>query len=176
MTITWSRHIDSNQHVIYSCIQAGRSLTVDFTETRQLFLWAREAERLQHDPEPMPPSRRRWHVLGDPFLALYWWCEEMVSMILSHHGRQRLTDRARAKPHDRHRKAQAAWELGVGREETHGPLRQWLDWRWFRFPGSIFRVFNGRVYVWKGQVLITVLRVPVYLRAAAKRSERRKKA
>ena len=91
------------------------------------------------------------------------------------HAQRRARQRLRKPSRSALRAAKEAWEHGMRIEETRGFLRDVLDDKVLRHgKGADLRVYRGSIWIFEGQTLLTVYRVPPSLRRAAEKQERRR--
>ena len=81
--------------------------------------------------------------------------------ILTKHSISRLEQRCGVSKKNAQKVAKRAYRTGITHAETHGNLHQFLDSIYLsQKKGTNMRIYGNAVYVFKGDVLITVIRIP----------------
>lgn len=81
--------------------------------------------------------------------------------ILTKHSISRLEQRCGVTKKNAPKVAKRAFRTGVTHAETHGELHKFLDSIYLsQKKGTNMRIYGNAVYVFKGDVLITVIRIP----------------
>lgn len=90
--------------------------------------------------------------------------------ILTKHSISRLEQRCGVSKKNAPKVAKRAFRTGITHAETHGELHRFLDSIYLsQKKGTNMRIYGNAVYVFKGDVLITVIRVPDNLLAEIKK-------
>lgn len=90
--------------------------------------------------------------------------------ILTKHSISRLQQRCGVSKKNALKVARRAFRTGVTHAETHGNLHKFLDSIYLsQQKGTNMRIYGNAVFVFKGDVLITVIRVPDNLLAEIKK-------
>ena len=76
------------------------------------------------------------------------------------HGKNRMKERCGIPKRAAERNAQRAYDKGLTYENTHGKLREYIDNRRNTSNITDIRVWNGDIYVFHGETLLTVYPVP----------------
>lgn len=77
------------------------------------------------------------------------------------HGKNRLKERVGIPKRASQRQTQRAFERGITLEETVGSLRNYLDGVYLREgTANNLRIWNGSVYIFKDERLLTVYALP----------------
>ncbi len=92
-------------------------------------------------------------------------------MIATRHGANRGKERVGLPKRIIAAVAERAYTCGLPRTEAAGRLRRYLDALYHK-GGAMLRVYTGRVWVYRGEVLITVLPLPVRYRTTAEEQMR----
>ncbi len=81
--------------------------------------------------------------------------------ILTKHSISRLQQRCGVSKKNALKVARRAFRTGITHAETHGELHRFLDSIYLsQKKGTNMRIYGNAVFVFKGDVLITVIRVP----------------
>lgn len=81
--------------------------------------------------------------------------------ILTKHSISRLEQRCGVSKKNAPKVAKRAFRTGITHAETHGELHRFLDSIYLsQKKGTNMRIYGNAVYVFKGDVLITVIRIP----------------
>lgn len=81
--------------------------------------------------------------------------------ILTKHSISRLQQRCGVSKKNALKVAKRAFRTGITHAETHGELHRFLDSIYLsQKKGTNMRIYGNAVYVFKGDVLITVIRIP----------------
>lgn len=91
------------------------------------------------------------------------------------HGRNRAHQRTGLPRRTIDRNAERALKAGIARTDTRGALRRYLDKLYYSHDcaASNIRVYCGYVYIFNGDILITVLILPQeYRRTALKEAQK----
>lgn len=90
--------------------------------------------------------------------------------ILTKHSISRLEQRCGVSKKNAPKVAKRAFRTGITHAETHGELHRFLDSIYLsQKKGTNMRIYGNAVYVFKGDVLITVIRIPDNLLTEIKR-------
>ena len=90
--------------------------------------------------------------------------------ILTKHSISRLEQRCGVSKKTASKVAKRAFRTGITHAETHGELHRFLDSIYLsQKKGTNMRIYGNAVYVFKGDVLITVIRIPDNLLTEIKR-------
>lgn len=102
---------------------------------------------------------------------------EGVYVSITDHGRKRFKQRTGLPKRLAAQKAAEAITHGITEEDTTGKLRQYL-FLLSQNDGRADRVvvYNQIVYLFRGRILVTVLRLPGVYRLSAERAQKRKQA
>ena len=77
------------------------------------------------------------------------------------HGKNRLKERVGIPKRASQKQTQRAFEKGISIDETVGSLRNYLDGVYLREgTANNLRVWNGSVYIFKDETLLTVYALP----------------
>lgn len=88
--------------------------------------------------------------------------------IATTHGKRRTKNRLGLSKKNTVKQADKALEFGVCHADAKGRLKKYMDGLYLRHEkGNNNRVYNRKVYIFNGVVLITVLNLPNYLCGAA---------
>lgn len=80
---------------------------------------------------------------------------------VSRHGYKRARERLGIPKNAVQKNAEKALVYGVAREEATGPFRRYLDALYHEYgTANNLRAFNRHIYIFCGEVLVTVLNVP----------------
>ena len=80
---------------------------------------------------------------------------------LTKHSITRLEQRCGVSKKNAPTVAKRAFKRGITHAETHGELHRFLDSIYLsQKKGTNMRIYGNAVYVFKGDVLITVIRIP----------------
>lgn len=79
-------------------------------------------------------------------------------MYVTRHAKKRLHEREGTKKSAVYRKASLVLERGCTVEETKGRLRKWLEQN--RTGGENMRIYGDKLYIFVGETLITVYKIP----------------
>ncbi len=90
----------------------------------------------------------------------------MSCVVITDHARARYKERTTLSKSRIEKDAEQAWKNGVRFDEVSGSLRRYIDSQHFgsKMLAEI-RIWNGMVYVFKGETLITVFDLPKKHRA-----------
>lgn len=100
-----------------------------------------------------------------------------MSAQVSKHARNRTKQRAGLGKRAAVRNAQKAFDLGVKHSETNGRLNKYLTAIYFTNKTiNNLRIYHRHVYLFAGDVLVTVLNLPNNLWPQADACEKRKRA
>lgn len=81
------------------------------------------------------------------------------------HGKNRLKERVGIPKRASQKQTQRAFEKGITHKETVGSLRNYLDGVFLREgTANNIRVWNGSVYIFKDETLLTVYALPTRFR------------
>ena len=81
--------------------------------------------------------------------------------ILTKHSISRLEQRCGVSKKNAPKVAKRAFRTGIAHAEKHGELHRFLDSIYLsQKKGTNMRIYGNAVYVFKGDVLITVIRIP----------------
>jgi len=76
------------------------------------------------------------------------------------HGKNRMKERCGIPKRAAERNAQRAYDKGLTYDGTHGRLREYIDKKRGTSNITDIRVWNGSVYVFYGEALLTVYPIP----------------
>ena len=76
------------------------------------------------------------------------------------HGKNRMKERCGIPKRAAERNAQMAFDKGLTYEKTHGKLREYIDNKRNTSNITDIRVWNGSIYVFHGETLLTVYPIP----------------
>lgn len=79
---------------------------------------------------------------------------------VTRHGEKRLKERCGVPKRAVQRNAQTAYEKGLTYEEAKGKLKKFIDTKNGTTQLTDVRIWNGNVYVFYGEALLTVYPVP----------------
>jgi hypothetical protein len=91
----------------------------------------------------------------------------MKPVALTHHGIQRGKQRAGLDKRALEKTAAKAREEGIVAGDTTGCLRRYMDGMLIEHKGSICCIHGNHIFCFRGEVLITVLDLPLAHRRAA---------
>lgn len=92
----------------------------------------------------------------------------MGEAIVTTHGRKRTKNRLGLSKKNADKQAAKALEFGIRHDQAKGRLRKYMDGLYLRHSqGNNNRIYNRKVYIFEGQVLITILNLPQYLSSTA---------
>ena len=95
---------------------------------------------------------------------------------ITKHGYKRVRERLGIPKNAVQKNAENAMKYGVQRTDVSGPLRRYLDAIYYDYgTANNLRVYHRHVYIFCGEVLVTVLKVPYKYIDAADIAQRRKK-
>lgn len=81
--------------------------------------------------------------------------------VLTFHGKNRIKERCGIPKRAANKEAQRAFDCGIKHAETTGSLRNYLDGVFLKEGiANNIRVWNGRVYIFANNRLITVIALP----------------
>ena len=97
-------------------------------------------------------------------------------LLVTRHGKKRSRERVGIPKRAVDKNAKTALEKGLRYEDTAGALRRYLDYLYWRGNGAAnnMRIYGNHVYLFHGEVLITVLNVPPEHRKQAVMAQRKK--
>jgi hypothetical protein len=96
-------------------------------------------------------------------------------VIVTDHGTQRIKDRLGLSKKIADKTAQKALDRGVGHSETKGNLRRYIDKVYYsEQKANNIRVYNRKIYLFRDDVLITVLNLPHNLSSIADKIQKNK--
>lgn len=85
----------------------------------------------------------------------------MSCIVITDHAMSRYKERTSISKSRIIKDAEQAWNNGVSFEEASGSLRRYIDSQHFGSKMSgLVRIWNGRVYVFKNDTLITIFDLP----------------
>lgn len=91
---------------------------------------------------------------------------------VTRHAAHRLRERLGIPKRGVSANAEKALRSGIHRRNTTGPLRRYLDALWWAdTPKNNIRVYHRNVYIFDGDVLITIIPLPRRYHAAADKQE-----
>jgi hypothetical protein len=76
------------------------------------------------------------------------------------HGKNRMKERCGIPKRAAERNAQRAYDKGTTYDNTHGKLREYIDRRSDTTSITDIRVWDGNIYVFYGETLLTVYPIP----------------
>lgn len=76
------------------------------------------------------------------------------------HGKNRMRERCGIPKRAAERNAQLAFDRGLTYDRTHGKLREYIDRRSDTTNITDIRVWDGNIYVFYGETLLTVYPIP----------------
>lgn len=76
------------------------------------------------------------------------------------HGKNRMKERCGIPKRAAERNAQLAFDKGLTYDRTHGKLREYIDNRRGSTNITDIRVWNGNMFVFYGEALLTVYPIP----------------
>lgn len=80
---------------------------------------------------------------------------------VSHHAFQRIRERCGLNRKSAERLAQRAFERGIKHEQTKGRLNKWVTSQYFRNENiDNLIIYGDNIYLFDGNILVTVFRVP----------------
>lgn len=79
---------------------------------------------------------------------------------VTRHGEKRLKERCRVPKRAVQRNAQTAYEKGLSYENATGKLKKYIDSKNESTQITDVRIWNGNVYVFFGEALLTVYPLP----------------
>lgn len=94
--------------------------------------------------------------------------------IVTHHARKRFSKRSGLSKKLTKKKSTEALNLGLERKETTGNLHRYLTKLYYHSESDI-RVHHQMIYVFEGNVVVTVMMLPQYLRALSDKLQRKKR-
>lgn len=96
---------------------------------------------------------------------------------VSRHGYKRARERLGIPKNAVQKNAEKALEYGVRREDASGPFRRYLDALFHEYgTANNLRAYNRHIYIFCGEVLVTILNIPYkYFEVADILQRRRKK-
>ena len=95
---------------------------------------------------------------------------------VSRHGAKRARERLGIPLNAVKKNAEKALKYGVHRQDASGPFRRYLDALYYEYEtANNMRVYNRHIYIFCGEVLVTVMNVPYKYFDAADVAQRRKK-
>ena len=87
---------------------------------------------------------------------------------ITDHSRKRTKNRLGLSKKDTEKVANKALDFGITHADAKGNLRKYMDGLYLRYQnGNNNRVYNRKVYIFQGMVLITILNLPHNLSALA---------
>lgn len=96
-------------------------------------------------------------------------------VVTTRHGRKRLRKRAGVPAKAAAKMARRAFANGITRRETYGELRTFLDNAWCSQRNcNNMRIYGSSVYMFSGEILVTVLTLPGRLQVIANEIAKRK--
>lgn len=94
---------------------------------------------------------------------------------ITKHGVKRTKERVGLSKKIADKNAQKALDLGVKHSETKGSLKKFMDALYLKYKNSNnTRIYNRKVYLFHGRVLITIINLPNKFSAAADKIQKRK--
>lgn len=88
--------------------------------------------------------------------------------IVTAHGKKRTKNRLGLSKKNADKQADKALEFGVPHAAAKGRLKKYMDGLYLRHEqGNNNRVYNRKVYIFQGNILITILNLPNYLAGTA---------
>lgn len=101
--------------------------------------------------------------------------EERDQAISTNHSRQRTKDRLGLSKNLSDKKAQSALDLGLSHSELTGNLRRYVDGLFLKKrEANNIRVYRRHVYLFTGNVCITILNLPYKYHSVEDKLWRRK--
>lgn len=80
---------------------------------------------------------------------------------VSRHAEMRIRERQGLNKKSIERMAQKAFDKGIRHEQTKGNLNKWLTSKYFvNQQANNLRIYGDYLYVFDGNILVTVFRVP----------------
>jgi hypothetical protein len=99
-----------------------------------------------------------------------------MTATITNHGKQRTKDRTGLSKKAAGKLAEKALLHGVHHNETKGRFRRYMDGLYLRHgSGNNNRVYNRKIFIFQGEVLITVLNLPHNFSAMADKLQKMKK-
>lgn len=94
------------------------------------------------------------------------------------HGERRIRERCGGNKKSVDKMAEKALERGLKREELIGDLRKWADSYYYQTEnkGTRVRIYNNKLWIFKHNILITVLSIPGNLHKNVENAIKKKKA
>lgn len=101
--------------------------------------------------------------------------EEKKYAIVTDHGGQRIKDRLGVSKKIADKISQKALELGVTHSETKGSFKKYIDALYFKHrKANNIKVYHRKVYLFRDEVLITVLNLPNRFSVIADKMQKKK--
>lgn len=97
-----------------------------------------------------------------------------MNATLTHHGRDRMKERLGLSLGASERLATLALEKGIEHGETAGALRRFIDKQAMTHGGAHYRIYAQSLFIFQEGRLVTVLKLPNALKAAAQKIKQRK--
>ena len=99
----------------------------------------------------------------------------MGNCTVTRHANKRTRKRVGIPQKAVYRNARSALERGLGYAEAKGGLKRYIGWLYSSYNGAAnnIRIYNNYVYIFRDDVLITVLNLPPEHRAAATYQQRK---
>ena len=92
------------------------------------------------------------------------------------HGYKRIRERLGIPKNAVQKNAENALKYGVPRTDVSGPFRRYLDAIYYEYgTANNLRAYHRHVYIFCGEVLVTVLKIPYKYVDAADIAQRRRK-
>ena len=89
-------------------------------------------------------------------------------MVITKHAYKRIKSRCGLKKKSVEKLMESLQEKGLPRSKTKGNLRKYLDWLWHSHDESnTIILHNSYIFIFVGDILITVWKVPNKLRKSA---------
>lgn len=100
-----------------------------------------------------------------------------MSAIVTHHARERGGLRLGLKPSSVARMAELALVNGIGQADCRGALRRYLDGLFLKErKATNSRIYGEHVFLFAGEILITILHLPNSYKAQVKKLKEARKA
>ena len=96
--------------------------------------------------------------------------------MVTNHARKRFKQRLGVHKTDTKKNARRALKEGLSQGDVRGGLSRYMSGVYFRHRANNIRLFNGFTYVFQGETLVTVFKVPDKFREAAAEAQAQKEA
>ena len=96
--------------------------------------------------------------------------------MVTNHARKRFKQRLGVHKTDTKKNARRALKEGLSQSEVRGSLSRFMSGVYFRHRANNIRLFNGFVYVFSNETLVTVFKIPDKFREAAAEAQAQKEA